>query len=862
MTRWFEWNCRTWLIYLAVPIAAGCFGASAPQRDAGSITVTGRATVRIGGQRVTADTYAICLPDAPTQTERTAASELQLHLRCITAQTLPIVPETDRGDRHGLFVGRCKACALEPGGLASLGTDGILIRTHGPDLQLVGNRRGVLYAVSVFLEDYLGCRWFTPDCTTYPTRGTISVPVIDRRYVPALANRATDYPEHRDTLFAMRNRFTSANAALDAAHGGKIQYYPFVHSFNALVPPAQYFDQHPEYFALVGGQRRRSGAQFCLTNPDVLHIAIAQVRKWIAEAPESNVISVSQNDIDGYCECERCSALAAAEGSQSGPILHFVNAIADAIRVDYPDIMIDTLAYRYSRKPPLHVRPASNVTVRLCSIECCFSHPLATCPENAAFMADLRGWSAICDHLSVWDYGINYAHTLHPFPNLYVLQPNVRTYVDHGVRNLYEEANYFSRGGEMAPLRTYILAKVFWDPAYDPDKAIDEFVAAYYGKAGPYVRRYIDLVHAPFKQGGGKHVRIYDNVTGSLSPTFVEQAQALFHQARAAVQTDPVRLRRVRLAQVPVMSLFVPDGPQYRRVGDALLSTMGDDIDDWTEEFRAVIADEKITHNAEGQSIDTSLAKLPHYPSRLKIERLQSDGMVVECLPAYGGRILNMRQHGRGARWTRQYDRYTYAQLRDSSELYSGVRYESPGWSEAYDVVRRTRSTIIMRARLASGLELEREVSLGAGATVHERVTLRNTAGEPREATLRINPPFVVRDARAQRLLLRRADGQWQDDTLPGTPADDPAHTDRTYNGAQLPAGAWGMYDIGTGQALIDHLRGGTIERCFTHMNWVTGRLTLELWSPTRTLAPGDAMVIEHEYEFVDRWSTGVAGTP
>jgi hypothetical protein len=289
-------------------------------------------------------------------------------------------------------------------------------------------------------------------------------------------------------------------------------------------------------------------------------------------------------------------------------------------------------------------------------------------------------------------------------------------------------------------------------------------------------------------------------------------------------------------------------------VGDALVSTRDGSVADWTAEFRAIVAEDKITYSAEGQTIDKFLARLPRYPTRMKIERLQSDEMEVDCLPAYGGRMLNMRRRGREARWTLPHDSYTYAQLRDSSELYSGARYESPGWSEPYEVVRRTGNSIIMRARLASGLELERAVTLGHGATVQERVILRNTATEPREATLRINPFFVVRDSQTQRLLLRRADGQWQQDALPGKLADDPAHTDRTYNGALLPAGTWGMVDTGTGQALIDHLRGGSIERCFTHMDWAHNRLTLELWSPTRTLAPGEEIMIEHEYEFVERW--------
>ena len=233
--------------------------------------------------------------------------------------------------------------------------------------------------------------------------------------------------------------------------------------------------------------------------------------------------------------------------------------------------------------------------------------------------------------------------------------------------------------------------------------------------------------------------------------------------------------------------------------------------------------------------------------------------MTVECLPAYGGRILNLQRGG--APWTRIYDRYTDGQLRDSSEIYSGSRYESPGWSEVYEVVRQTQSAITMRASLTNGLELTREVSVESDTRVRERIALRNVTGEPREATLRLNPRFMVRDARVLRLLIRQADGYWREDALPGTPTNVPSSTDRTYSDVPPRGHAWGLYDAGTGQALIDHLREGTVERCFTHMDWAGGRITLELWSPTRTLAPGEEIVIAHEYECVNRWPIGTAQT-
>ncbi|HUS13405.1 MAG TPA: DUF4838 domain-containing protein, partial [Chloroflexia bacterium] len=217
-------------------------------------------------------------------------------LRFITGQDLAILPESQRGRRHGFYVGQCQTYALAESAWSALGMDGLVIRTHGPDVQLAGGQRGVLYAASVFLEDYLNCRWFAADCMRVPTDGSIALPAIDRRYVPPLANRALDYPEHRAPAFAMRNRLTSANASLDSAHGGKVDYYPFVHSFVALVPPAKHFAQHPEYYSLIDGKRTAENAQLCLTNPDVLSIAKTTVRAWIKEHPEAQIVSVSQND--------------------------------------------------------------------------------------------------------------------------------------------------------------------------------------------------------------------------------------------------------------------------------------------------------------------------------------------------------------------------------------------------------------------------------------------------------------------------------------------------------------------------------------------------------------------------------------
>ncbi len=145
---------------------------------------------------------------------------------------------------------------------------------------------------------------------------------------------------------------------------------------------------------------------------------------------------------------------------------------------------IDALAYAYSVKPPQHVKPRPNVIVRVCTIEACFSHPLATghSAANARCREDIMGWAKICNRLYVWHYATNFAHYIMPLPNLHIIQPNVKFFVDHNVKGVMEQGNYHG-GGEFAELRSYIIARCLWNPDSDWKKEMNEFLQAWYGPA-------------------------------------------------------------------------------------------------------------------------------------------------------------------------------------------------------------------------------------------------------------------------------------------------------------------------------------------------------------------------------------------
>ncbi|MCX6361254.1 MAG: DUF4838 domain-containing protein [Armatimonadetes bacterium] len=810
----------------------------------------GHARVTLAGESVRATTHCIVIPDKASPQEAYAARELRAHLELATGEALPIVLESRHGDRPGLFVGRCKSAPLK---LDGLGTEGIHVKTDGRSVYLAGGkRRGALYAVYCFLEEVVGCRWFTPDCSTWPTSGAIAVGKLDTRYLPPLEYRGGDYPVAKEGQFASRLRMNGAFHAISRLQGGNVGVHSLAHTFAALCPPETYFAAHPEYFSLVGGKRQSGYAQLCLTNPSVLKIAIEGVRRWIAQNPGAKVFSVSQNDTFNYCECEACSAVSREEGSQAGPVLRFVNAVADAIRKDYPDVAIETLAYQYTRKPPTITKPRPNVIVCLCSIECCFLHPLGSDDFNKSFVADLQDWARICKRLWIWDYVINYAHSICPFPNLRVLRPNIEFFIKNGVTGVYEESCYFTKGSELQELRNYILAKTLWDPSYDTARATREFCAAYYGSAAPQIMRYLDLMHDSVLAQDGVHVQIYTHPSKYLTPALLASASGLFDDAEAAVRGDPVALHRVKVARLPVIyaQIATAQSGLWVREGDALVKQGATDVTALAETFAATARAEGVTAVREGggdAALEAWLATVPRTAPRVSLRTLRGGGLTIVVAPELGGRILSL-QGASGRELAYQSLSGGGLTAEDSGwDEYSESSYRSPGWLDRYEVLDASATSVTLAAMLSNGMRLTRVVSVDAARPMLKvRSTLTNASGAVRKACLRAHPQFTVPTMVGARVEVATGAGA-PSVTLLSAGAEE---TNSWLEGANLPAGSWSLV-WPDGAKVVSRFAAGQVARCLLNRSVAAGRANLELFSPEVGLAPGASITLEREYEVI-----------
>ncbi len=331
---------------------------------------------------------AIILPQNATVIEIQAAKVLQDYIQRISTAVLPILSDKGRPQGNEILIGNTDRPASKRMETSELGKGGFVIRSTGRNLVIAGGAgKGVLYGVYTFLESYLGCRKYSSALAYTPKLSTISLTKpIDDVQRPAFTYREDFYPDAYDPEYLDWHKLDSHYTSPENGN----EWGSWVHTADHLLGAKEYGKDHPEYFSYYDGARHAgllpSGqpeAQLCLTNLDVLDIVCKSVAADTLKNPLALYWSVSQNDNVNYCRDSLCAALDkkyAAFAPQDkmykthenlypalgmGSLLTFINKVADR----FPDRVISTLAYQYTRVPPKGIVPRKNVNIMLCNIE-------------------------------------------------------------------------------------------------------------------------------------------------------------------------------------------------------------------------------------------------------------------------------------------------------------------------------------------------------------------------------------------------------------------------------------------------------------------------------------------------------------
>ena len=497
--------------------------------------------------------YSIVLAPNAIPAERFAAQELAAHIKQMSGADLKIIDDGGPLPKYAILLGRPRYLAelgVTPDWV-QLGKEGYLIRTLGNHLIIAGGRpRGTMYGVYDLLHDHWGCRWYTFDTSHIPKKATLILPSVDVTQHPQLMYRdmmvpfstGIDwYPHHWYAEYFTRNRWNNFMRWFDKRKptrtrdmtygGGYVNLTGPAHNYRWLVDPDGYGAEYPEYYALEDGKRLNydiggNQVELCLTNLGTVQAAAEYLLKKLRQYPDADEVFIGQSDTVHYCKCDNCAAARKKHGGWdsakqkelvhglperyweeyggfAGWQLQFVNNVAELVTQEFPEVKVGTFAYLYARRPPRGIKAHPNVLIWYCPwggprmTSRCFCHSVDSGPANVDFdhfPSEMHEWKKIANHIYVYEYwlGCGFGQPV----NIPTLQQTMRFYRKMGIEGISIDGIRFIPGG-FEWLTYWLWGQLAWDPDFDVDKGVDEFCAAYYGAAAPYIKQYIRLACDP-----------------------------------------------------------------------------------------------------------------------------------------------------------------------------------------------------------------------------------------------------------------------------------------------------------------------------------------------------------------------------
>lgn len=463
----------------------------------------------------------VVVPDGASAVISNAVAELTEHLRLMSGASLPVVRQGEALPK-GLIpiaLGAAADAALDAA-IRKAGDDpaafALAVEKGRVDIRGLSDE-GTRIGVYELLEQ-LGVRWFmegdfgrvVPERKTVELAEgrTVQAPSFHARWMGGGSGKLDQWPE----------RMRMGGPRFPSAHG--------VH-----LPKKGYsFAEHPEYYALIAGERKNR--QLCVSNPEVLKGAIETTRDYFRANPGSPWIGIGPNDGRGFCECVNCTALDAGDWdpfaatvSMTDRYLWFFNKILEGIADEFPDKKIGFYSYASYNRPPLKVKPNPRIVPAFAPITLCRIHDVGNpvCAEKNVYQAWLiREWGKIIPEVYDRGYWFNLADPGLLFPMVGRVRTQIPISHELGITGWRVETlvHWASESPSL-----YVAAKLMWNHKADVDALLADFYASFFGPAAEPMKRHLERLDAAVRDG--------DFHTGSSFSIPLLFPEALRKQARA-----------------------------------------------------------------------------------------------------------------------------------------------------------------------------------------------------------------------------------------------------------------------------------------------------------------------------------------
>lgn len=248
------------------------------------------------------------------------------------------------------------------------------------------------------------------------------------------------------------------------------------------------FAAHPEYYALIDGERRTTGGdiKFCVSNAGLRKLVVAHAVAAVKKSPQLDSISMDPSDGGNWCQCEACAKM----GGPSDRALTLANDVARAInQLDLGEKYVGMYAYN-EHSPPPKIKADKHVII---------SATTAFIRGGYTFDQIVEGWQAqgattgVYDYLSViaWDWNLPRGGK---GGRLATIESSLPKFHSQGAR--FYDAESGDCWGPCG-LGYYFAGKVLWniDEAANRDAIVEDFLDNAFGTAKEPMREFYHLIN-------------------------------------------------------------------------------------------------------------------------------------------------------------------------------------------------------------------------------------------------------------------------------------------------------------------------------------------------------------------------------
>ncbi len=536
--------------------------------------------------------YAVEVPANPEAAEKTAGEELARYLGKLAGAPIELLQGKKSHAPVRILVGaraREEACDLP---LDEVRDDGFVLRVTPDRITLAGaNARGTLYAAYELIER-LGVRWYWPgpEGEYVPAAGDLSLaegtavinPSFRFRFLRCLFSAMVGLgksglwqpfssPRQEQLLdWGVKNRLNAGFWPFDDpdvtsffGRRGGVACVDHAHALPYMVPPDQYWESHPEYFAvdehgeLFERRANEYGIHVCRSNPDVLDLVVRKALETMERNPDAGFVSISQADGQFHCRCPACLSkcnqgslvfLGEEQIIRTDCMVDFANRVAERFCERWPDRNLMILGHHQTIPPPtIAVHP--NVMVKLaCSPHgfVSFNRPLEDPAGNHfIFQRAVEGWAATGTPLAYYGYNPHSSFAHAPFSAGRRFHSDIRWLHRHG----FVGAEFQGEGTLWGfyGLNHVVQARTMWDVDVDFDGLQKDYFRCLFGAAAEPVK----ALHEAFERAVVEHEPMMKGLGAFLSPEVIARGRDLIREGRDAETSDDVQGRlNVLAAQV------------------------------------------------------------------------------------------------------------------------------------------------------------------------------------------------------------------------------------------------------------------------------------------------------------------------